>query len=210
MGRCASARRLLPAVSAGILAFCSPSAAQRLEPSPANSARGTYQLSICGGTCTDSSAAVRGYLVLDDRPLPLTSVPRSALEYFSDRTILLMGYEGMGEALNACFVLSRNESFRGYAGLTPVGLTRWSMQEGDSVATLLHQSPDAGYLSRFVIRDGGLSGRGWSWGIGDAAVSLPENVVRGQRIGPPDFALCYAAAEKDARKPLHDPGSPFP
>ncbi|MBB4639404.1 hypothetical protein FHS01_005472 [Longimicrobium terrae] len=195
--------RLLPVIISGLLMFCSACASGRPRQKQAIGAgvSGTYSVSICSGACTDSSsAAVRGTLVLDGRPLPLSSVPRSALEYFDSHTFLLMNSEGWGEALNACFVLDRDDSFPGYAGSTPVGLTRWSM-EGDSIAVLLDQSADAGYVSRFEIRDGRLSGRGWSGGRGDAAVSLPDDVVLGQRTGPADFGPCFRAAEDQARRP---------
>jgi hypothetical protein len=171
---------------------------------------GTYAVTICNSVCAESTSGVRGYLVLGPGTVSLSTVPRSVLAYFEDRTRLLMVLEDRGESPNACFVLEAGPAVRGFAGSTPVGLTRWHSTPGDSIQVLLHQSPDAAYVSQFEIREGIISGRGWSGGRGDAAVSLPDDTIRGHRIGPPDFRRCYAAADAEARKPLPLPGSPFP
>lgn len=166
--------------------------------SPATLA-GTYDLSICNGGCADDSAAVvRGVLVLGDRPLDLAAVPGKALAYFEEESVYLLHDDLSDNSPNACFVLQRDSAFRGFAGLTPVALTRWERSGGDTSTVRLDQSPDAGYGARIVVRDGELSGSGTSWWTFEGRGSSPDDEILGERIGPPDFTRCFRAAEERA------------
>jgi hypothetical protein len=173
------------------------------HPSSEGAVGGTYEILICNSTCAaDSSAIVRGRLVIADHAVPLTEVPPAALAYFRSQTRLLMTLADLDQAPNACFVLERNPAFRGFAGLTPVGLTRWEATTGDTISVAIDQSPDAGYVVSVVARDGTLSGRGSSWAAGPESRASAGDEIRGRRIGPADFEPCFRAAEDHANRLL--------
>src|SRR5205823_287226 len=106
-----------------------------------------------------------------------------------------------GGAPNACFVLSRLQSgIHTHAGVEPVGLTLLQPRGADSLQVVLFQSPDAGYYAVLRASPGELHGRGASWGVADAAVSVPDDSVYARRIGPPQRSRCIDAANAAAAR----------
>lgn len=159
---------------------------------------GTYQIMICQGTCGADNVLVRGRLVLETDPYSLDSVPELARIYFRryEPYLLISDAE---RAPNACFHLELTRRSRTYAGISPVGLTRWSVAEdSDSLEIPLYHSPDAGYFVRITIRARQLRGHGRSWGGHGEAAAFPIDSIVGRRVGPPDRSLCFRAAEAEA------------
>ena len=157
---------------------------------------GTYEIMMCRGDC--DAALVRGHLVLEAHPYPLDSVPQSALSYFRRyEPYLLIG--DAENTPNACFVLDLARGARTYAGISPVGLSRWTIADAHGqLAVPLYHSSDAGYLARITIRAGQLRGHGRSWGGHGEAAAFPIDSIVGRRVGPPDRSLCLRAAEAES------------
>jgi hypothetical protein len=154
---------------------------------------GTYEVAICAGTCADR-VSVRGTLVLENDQYALAEVPEPAQSYFRRRTFILSVVRAR-EMPNACFVLERAPDAATYAGISRVGLTRWERDAAtDSVSLPVFNSPDAGYVIRFVRTNGGFTGRGRSSGVGDWHVPLLDDVIEARRIGPPDRSICIREA----------------
>ena len=198
-----STRALL--IFAYFAASCSV-AQPRLALPAVDAVEGTYEITICRDACQDEQVLVRGHLVLESRPYPLDSVPEPARSYFRRyEPYLLM--PDLESDPNACFVLRRNAGARTYAGISRVGLTRWTLGEsGKLMGMPVYNSPDAGYVTSFSIRAGELRGQGSSWGGDGEGETLPHDSIIGRRIGPADRALCLRAVEAElARRGLSRP-----
>lgn len=160
---------------------------------------GTYEVSICRGPCASAGdALVQGHLVLEDSAYAFAGLPEPAQSYLAAKVPVLVEVTA-GHRPNACFVLRRAQDLRGipYAGLDPVGVTRWSRSSPDSVVTVaLWRSWDAGYGTRLSVVGRDLRGEGRSWDATLPEVRNTVDVVTGRRVGPPDRGICTGAAEQ--------------
>jgi hypothetical protein len=170
-----------------------------LDPSLA----GTYRIEICRGPCgsapADSSLAA-GHLVMESRPYRASSLPPRARALVEREMLLRIHVPDDVMDPNACFVFTRARENDGYAGIDKVGFTLAEATEG-SLFVRFFQSPDAGYHVVLRRNGDGWQGRGQSYGVGDAAVSVPDDSVVARRIGRPDRGLCVRAAEEPSLDP---------
>ena len=153
------------------------------------SVTGTYTIALCRARCTPdrpAGAYATGFLVLAADSIVLGAVPPARRREIEEARY----YLGTG-APNGCFSLRRNARVgNSYAGLLPVAQTTWRGDSTGTVHFVLYRSPDAGYDVRAVIKDGVLRGVGRSWGVGEAQIDAPADVVVGRRLGPPDARRC--------------------
>lgn len=161
---------------------------------------GTYAVTMCRGACGGGAVLTTGTLVIEDQSYSLADIPEPARGYFGKTARILMR-EDAGNAPNVCFVLNKSGR-ETLAGSTPVGMTRWTLVEGDTVALRLYHSADAGYDARVAIRSGRLSGIGESWGPWPESENSPPDGVIGRRLGPPDRGICIRAAEERLKHPV--------
>ena len=156
---------------------------------------GTYEVLVCDSTCNFESQhnyAVRGVLVLmptafDEKKVAIPQ--RVEFEY---------GYSLIG-ITNGCFVLTKLREGQTYAGITPVGWTRWSGNP-DGISFELYQSPDAWYVAWVKLTTSGFAGTGASsGGVGDGPGWPPDRIL-GHRIGPPDLQRCIEAAKQIGKR----------
>lgn len=162
---------------------------------PGEGVAGTYAVEVYPALeATTEPPSVSGYLVLEDSTFSLDEISEPARSQILRSAFLLARVEAEGRP-NACFVLEGRSATRTYAGLASVGMTRWRHQAVDSITIALYRSPDAGHRATFVLRGNRIGGRGTSWGAGDWHRDLPDDRIRGRRLGPPDRDLCIRAAE---------------
>lgn len=167
----------------------------RGAPGPVDLA-GTYAVTICRGPCrglADDSVVGRGHLVMEATYLP-SELPAAARRVLEGEEFLRMGDDDRVLDPNACFVFERIRS-GSYAGIVGVGFTRADVGPGDTVGVDLFHTPDAGYYVILHRAGTDLRGRGHSWGVGAAAIDVPQDSVVARRVGPPDRAVCVRAAE---------------
>lgn len=171
------------------------------SPSERGTARiaGTYELWICHTACEDETdALVRGHLVLEDSAYAFSDLPERARSYLEAKVPVLVEVDAENRP-NACFVLQRAAGLSGrpYAGLDPVGVTRWLQSDADSgISFALWHSWDAGYGATLSVLDRGLTGEGRSWDATLPQLRNTVDIIVARRIGPPDRALCIRAAEQ--------------
>ena len=152
---------------------------------------GTYDVIFCKNSCSfesPKSVLVRGSLVLESKPFEESEIPERARKNFES------GYS-LASFTNGCFVLEILEEGQTYAGLIPIGFTRWWLHSG-IVSFGLYSSPDAGYSASVTLTDAGFSGSGVSDGEGAADVDWPPDILIGRRRGPADRSVCINGAEK--------------
>jgi hypothetical protein len=170
------------------------------DPAPVPGIAGTYEIEICRDSCVGEDAPhllTRGCLVLDDTVYDWDRFPRAMREYLEKYESVLTVIRTQREP-NACFVLGSSEDPDTYAGMSPVGVTKWLPNEENSLSVALFHSHDAGYVARLTLGGQGLRGRGRSWGAGDWHQEVPADVLHGRRIGAPDWGICIRAAEAQA------------
>ena len=191
---CVAAAVLAAAGLAGCnIAFGAPS------PAPDTLMPGTYEVSFCSQECGSDQAApavASGIMVLEEFPLPRTSMSDSAWTYYEQYTAILY-FGDAQETPTACFAFVRHDPrARTYAGLEETGVSRWAEDpERAEVRVVLYHSPDASYVARLTPTPDGFRGRGTSTGGGVPRGSIPDDSIRGRRIGPPDPSICSRAAE---------------
>lgn len=172
------------------------------QPHPSSSSpelAGTYEIRVCRGACGSPEAAVaRGHLVLEAEPFPMSDVPEPARSYIERSELILLISDDAITDPNSCFVLERPRGAQSYAGISPVGFTRWKPDTAADLRVRFFHSPDAGYVARLSVGGDQIHGRGRSWGFGTGDPPMPDDTVVGRRIGPPDRARCIAAAEAEA------------
>jgi hypothetical protein len=172
------------------------------SPAPDTLLPGTYEVSFCAQDCGSGQAApavVSGIMVLEELPLPRTSMSDSAWAYYQQYTAILY-FADAQETPTACFAFVRRDPRAGtYAGLEETGLSRWTVDpDSAEVRIVLYHSPDASYVARLTPAPDGFRGRGNSSGGGVPRGSIPDDSIRGRRIGPPDPSICSRAAESAA------------
>lgn len=188
------------ALAAAVLAGCSVAQGAAVAD-PETLAPGTYEVVFCPQDCGSPQAtpAVSGIVVLDENTFLASSVSDSARAYYERHTAIL--YIGDAQrAPTACFAFVRNAPRAPtYAGLEKTGMTRW-MQEAESAEfrIVLYHSPDASYVARLTPTVDGFRGRGTSYGGGVPRGSIPDDLIQGRRVGPPDPSICGRAAEAAA------------
>jgi hypothetical protein len=102
------------------------------------------------------------------------------------RGILVLGSDHTG-----CFDVTRRDAYNSYIALHRHGYTAWSRPSGsDSLLFGTYRSPDAFHRVRAVLTDSGFVGRGHSSGAGVASINVPDELIVGRRIGPPDMERC--------------------
>ncbi len=157
---------------------------------------GSYDLLVCKGPCSFTSAdnvLVRGFVVLEADEFEVSEVIEPIRQQFD------YGYAWAGNP-RGCFVLETLERNRTYAGIIPLGFSRWSWRNSE-LRFELYASPDAWYNTQLNVTADGFKGRGVSSGVGAAAPPgwLPDLVI-GRRTGPPDRMKCIQAAVARLRK----------
>jgi len=138
--------------------------------------------------------------VLSNRVFALASIPEPARSYFEEfeRELLVLYAENRP---NACFVLQQGPHANTYAGVSRVGLTRWSPRPNGALGFPMFQTFDAGYSTRVRVTGRDLVGRGESWGPGATMDSIPPDSIFARRIGPPNLDVCVrAAAQQGPRR----------
>jgi hypothetical protein len=185
-----------------LVAGCAPRAGH-VPRDPSVPAPGTYEIRFCPGACGDTTRdpPVRGALVLLEAPFSATALSDSARQYFERYTAILYIADAQ-RAPTACFALERRaRELPTYAGLEAAGLTRWRSRpdSGDFVVTLVH-SPDASYVAHLTAAGEALSGVGRSRGGEAPPGSIPDDLIRARRIGPPDLTVCSRAGERAAAR----------
>ena len=136
-------------------------------------AAGTYRFVACTRPCAESDSSLvvaRGTLILDTARAPAHSFTVGSYA--------------------ACFSLERRRDHLSYLALFPEAYTSWDQTTLDSVAFDTYHSPDAGNEVRAALTDSGFIGVAHSWGAGVAAIVVPDEVVVGRRLGPPNAHLC--------------------
>lgn len=169
------------------------------SPAPDTLMPGTYEVSFCSQDCGSGQAApalASGIMVLEELPFPRTSMSDSAWAYYEQYTAILY-FADAQETPTACFTFVRHDPrARTYAGLEEAGVSRWVKDpERAEIRVVLYHSPDASYVARLTPTRDGFRGRGTSTGGGVPRGSIPDDSIRGRRIGPPDPSVCSRAAE---------------
>jgi len=150
---------------------------------------------------------VRGYIMLEDTSFPLTAISDSARGYLRASTPYMLASDTAdipvdandSTVLNACFFLVRAPDAPTHAGIEPAAITKWRRVTPDTIRITLFLSPDAGYVARFVVDRGRMSGVGRSW-MGREGDAFPPDFIYGRRIGPPDRARCVREIELAAAR----------
>lgn len=148
---------------------------------------GTYRISICAGSCGDTSRAdVVGYLVLSAKALSFASVPAKAQRRLENEFASV----GRKSRPNACFTLAKRRG-KSIAAARPVGFTNWVRTDSSSFELTLFRAPDSGYdLDLEHGAGAALRGVGRFWsGNGPSAQIGPDSVVA-WRIGAADVKRC--------------------
>jgi hypothetical protein len=164
----------------------------------AMSVAGTYEVLICAGSCAGvppERAQARGLLVLEDTTYALGELPESVRAYLHENTPYLTQMDARG-APNACFVLEAhtNVTPTTYAGLQPVGFTRWTRNGPvDSISMVIFRGSDVRYTARFSLHGNVLRGQSVVWDRTSAGEPDPPEEIVGRRLGPPRRERCNEA-----------------
>jgi hypothetical protein len=162
---------------------------------------GTYEFRICRGTCDPAvdSAFAAGTIIIMDHAFSANSLPEPARSYlrFYEKNLLVAVAE---EEPNACFVV-RRRGLGTWVGASPVALTRWRSSTRVSGAAFvpLFQTADAGYWLRLRMHGQDIKGTGYSFGPTRDTPRDLEDTVELRQVGPPDLAICTAAAVIESR-----------
>jgi hypothetical protein len=157
---------------------------------------GVYDLLVCKGPCTSSSAAnvvARGVLVL----APETFGPESLSQL---RSAHFERAYSIGGDPNGCFVLETTKEGQSFAGLMEFGLTLWRVHAG-KVRFELYQSPDAWYFATLAITGDELRGMGGSSGGAGSDADITPDELLARRVGQGDVQACVQAATRQQQKP---------
>lgn len=181
---------------------CAPAGPASTQGPAAQTPAGTYQVSICAGTCAADGANLlaTGILVLEPRAFTLERLSDAGQRYLRQSDPwMLVALRELDREPNACFDLETSPAAASsFAGSRPASITSWRSSEA-GFAVLLWVSPDAGYEA--VLRPDGqdLRGSGFVWGMGGDYREIPE-VVTATYLGQPDVERCLRVIEDAAAR----------
>lgn len=176
------------------VSWCGLAAQAADQASSRGVAQGTYSIVFCRGACsgTDSSAVIAsGYLILSQRPIPLTAFPRQ------NRAYLRFLYHSIARKPepDACFVVKQRSADGAVAAGQPAGFTNW-IGDQNSIEVPFFRAPDSGYTLYLNVTGDSARGFGEFWWANDARPGVQRDSVFARRIGPPAPELCIIAAKR--------------